>query len=83
MQQSKQRTTILDAVVTVLSGEAKPRTCAEIHQMIVDKQLFTFRAKDPVGIVRSALRKHLRTHGGPGQPAARVRQMDRDRYALP
>ena len=83
MQQSNQRTTILDAVVTVLSAEGKPRTCAEIHQLIVDRQLFTFRAKDPVGIIRSALRKHLRNHGGQGQPAARIRQIDRDQYALP
>lgn len=82
MQPTKQRTTILDAVVTVLSAEGKPRTCAEIHQLIVDKQLFTFRAKDPVGMVRSAIRKHLRAAGGAGQPKARVKAVERDRYAV-
>jgi hypothetical protein len=51
-------------------------------QAHVEKSLFTFNAKDPVGILRSALRKHLAAHGGQGQPAARVRLIDRDRYVL-
>jgi hypothetical protein len=70
-------------VVTVLSAEAKPRTCAEIHQMIVARELFTFKARDPVAMVRSAIRKHLRAHGGAGQPPARIRHVDRDRYLVP
>jgi hypothetical protein len=59
-----------------------PRTARQIHDLIVAKSLFTFRAQDPVGILRSALRKHLASHGAEGQPPARVRQIDRDSYVL-
>lgn len=76
------RTTILEAIVQSLPRDSLPRSSKEIHQLIVDKSLFTFRAQDPVSMVRSALRKHLAAHGGQGQPPARVRQVDRDRYVL-
>ncbi len=76
------RTTILDAVAQALPRDGVPRSAAEIHKIILDKSLFTFRAQDPVSILRSAIRKHLATHGGPGQPVARVRQVERDRYVL-
>lgn len=79
--ESKQPTTILDAVVAVLCAQREPRSVKQIFQLIVDRQLYAFRAKDPVGVVRAAIRKHLRDHGGPGQPAARVRQLGPDRYA--
>ncbi len=76
------RITILDAVVHALPRDGVPRTAKEIHQLVVDKALFTFNAKDPASIVRSALRKHLAAHGGQGQPPARIRQVDRDRYLI-
>jgi hypothetical protein len=79
---SKQRTTILDAVVAVLKAEGTPRTIVEVQELIVKRQLYTFRAKDAVGVVRAAVRKHLRSHGGPGQPAARVSQVGPDRYSI-
>jgi hypothetical protein len=74
------RTTILDAVVEALPRDGVPRSAQVIHQFIVDRSLFTFRAQDPLGILRSALRKHLAAHGGQGQPPARIRQIERDRY---
>jgi len=77
------RTTILDAVVAVLNAEKGARSAAEIHKLIEQKNLFQFKAKDPLGIVRSAIRKHLRSHGGPGQPRALLKQVDKDRYGLP
>lgn len=80
--ESKKRTTILDAVVAVLSAERAAKTSAEIHKLIEEKKLFQFNAKDPVGIVRSAIRKHLRSHGGTGQPSARLKLVDKDRYAV-
>lgn len=76
------RTTILDAVIQALPRDGVPRSAKEIHQLIVDRSLFTFQAQDPVGILRAALRKHLAAHGGQGQPPARVRQVERDRYVL-
>ena len=76
------RTTILDAVVQALPRDRVPRSAKEIHQLILDGSLFTFHAQDPLGMVRSAIRKHLATHGDEGQPPARVRQVERDRYVL-
>jgi hypothetical protein len=75
------RRTILDAVLEVLPREDNGRSAKELHELIVARSLFTFRAADPVAMVRAAVRKHLRTHGGPGQPPARVREVGRDRYA--
>ncbi len=74
------RTTILDATVAVLRTANAPRSAAEIHESIAKQKLFEFKAKDPVGMVRSAIRKHLRTHAGTA--SARVRAVDKDRYAL-
>lgn len=74
------RTTILDATVAVLQSAKAPRSAAEIHELIEQQKLFQFKAKDPVSIVRSAIRKHLRSHAGTSQ--ARVRVVDKDRYAL-
>jgi hypothetical protein len=76
------RITIIDAVVRALPRDGIARTAKEIYQILLDKPLFTFRARDPVGVLRSALRRHLASHGGEGQPAARVRMVDRDRYVV-
>ncbi len=74
------RTTILDAVVQVLEGDRKPRSPKEIHAEILSKGLYTFGAQDPVGMIRSTIRKHLRTHGGADQSPPRVKLADGDRY---
>lgn len=76
------RITILDAVVAVLADARAPQSSREIHDRIVARSLFSFNARDPIGIVRAAIRKHLRTHGGAGQPTARLRQVERDRFAV-
>lgn len=76
------RVTILDAVVQAVPRDGVPRSAAEIHKLVVDRSLFTFRAQDPVGVLRAALRKHLAAHGGQGQPAARILQVERDRYVV-
>jgi hypothetical protein len=76
------RTTILDAVAVVLRDEAEPKSAKQIVERIVERNLFTFKARDPVGVVRAAIRKHLKTHGGDAQPPARLRQVERDRFAI-
>ena len=76
------RNTILDAVVQVLRDERVPRSSKEIMDRVVERSLFTFKARDPVAVVRAAIRKHLQTHGEAEQPPARVRQVDRDRYSV-
>ncbi|MCE7890294.1 MAG: hypothetical protein DYH12_11445 [Sorangiineae bacterium PRO1] len=76
------RTTILDAAVQVLAGERAGLSAKDIHERIVARSLFTFKARDPVGVLRAAVQKHLRTHGGDDQPPALLRKLGRDLYAL-
>ena len=75
------RTTILDAVLSVLDGPSA-MSAKEIFDRISSRSLYSFKARDPIAIVRAAIQKHLRTHGGGDQPAARLRRVERDRYAL-
>lgn len=75
------RTTILDAALLVLDQAGKPLSASEIHDALVKRALYSFKAQDPISIVRAAIRKHLRTHGAAGQPPARLRLVDRDRYS--
>lgn len=55
--------TILDACLHVLKESTEPLSSGEIHRRICDKQLFDFKARDPAGMVRATLRKHLRKGG--------------------
>ncbi|MBI2388622.1 MAG: hypothetical protein HYV09_03310 [Deltaproteobacteria bacterium] len=67
-------------MIDVLRAPKAPKSAAEIHAAIVDRGLYDFKAKDAIGVIRSAIRKHLRSHGGAGQPPSRVTAVDRDRY---
>lgn len=73
-------TTVLDAIVSVLSSSQKPMSVREIHVRIVEQGLFTFRAKDEVGIVRTAIRRHLRGVTS-GEGNARLRAVGKDSFA--
>src|SRR5688500_17212027 len=53
-----------------------PRSAKEILDRVIGRSL----TRDPVGIMRAPIWKHLRTRGGDDQPSARVRHVDRDRY---
>jgi|HubBroStandDraft_6_1064221.scaffolds.fasta_scaffold957339_1 hypothetical protein len=70
------RKTILDAVVQVLGTDPKGATAKQIYDRIVEGRLYEFRAKDPIGVVRGAIRKHLRAE----RPASRLAQVARDRF---
>jgi hypothetical protein len=72
--------TILDAVVHVLETERAALSARQIYERIVTMNLYEFRSKDPGGMVRAALRKHLRSNGGAGQPQASVRETSKDCY---
>lgn len=47
--------TIAEAAVEVLKTAKEPMTAAEITQLILDKGLYEFNTKDPVGMVRRAI----------------------------
>lgn len=74
-------TTILDAAVAVLSAEKEPLSVGEIFERIVARQLFIFDAKDPKGVLRSTLRKHVKNAAG-ARARQRIRLVGRDSYAL-
>lgn len=46
------------AISTVLEHEGRPLTADEIHSLIIERELYSFPAKDPVGVVRNTLRRH-------------------------
>ena len=52
------KSTILDAVQSVLADSGKPMDVNDIHRHIIDKNLFAFKAKDPIGVIRKVLRRH-------------------------
>jgi hypothetical protein len=69
------RTTIIDACVTTLQEASKPLAPGEIYRRIIDKELFEFKAKDPLSILRSSIRKHLR-----GAPPHRLSVVEGGKY---
>jgi hypothetical protein len=69
------RTTILDACVTILQEANEPLAADEIYRRIVDRELFEFKANDPMSILRSSIRKHLRK-----DQAHRIRADESGRY---
>ena len=48
---------IAEAAQAVLKDSTSPMSPADIHAEIVKRDLFTFRAKNPVSVVSSTLRK--------------------------
>jgi len=67
--------TILDACVEVLKEAKEPLSAEEIHQRICERQLFEFKAKDPVAVVRATIRKHLRK-----PESHRLKSVDENRF---
>jgi len=67
--------TILDAVEAALASENEPRSAAEILRKISERKLYDFKARDPIGVLRAAIRKHRRAGG------ARIREVAPDRYS--
>ena len=53
------RRTIIDAVLQVVGDDDVGATAAELHERILSRKLYEFRAKDPVAILRAAIRKDL------------------------
>jgi hypothetical protein len=53
-----QKRTIAQAAIEVLQSAKEPMTAAEITEVILEKGLYEFNAKDPRSIVRSAIERH-------------------------
>jgi restriction system protein len=50
--------TILESAIVVLKLSKKPLTAQEIFDLICEKNLFTFKAKDPLAILKAQLRRN-------------------------
>jgi hypothetical protein len=59
------KTTIVDACVSALDRAERPLSAAEMFEMINEHGLYEFKAKDPFGVMRSSLNKHIRKSSAP------------------
>jgi len=50
--------TIIEAIVNVLKEHGKPLSHKDIYDFIINKDYYSFGAKDPVSVVRGEIRKH-------------------------
>jgi HB1, ASXL, restriction endonuclease HTH domain len=57
-----EKRTIAQSVIEVLQKAKEPLTAAEITQLILDKELYSFNAKDPRAMVRGSIER--RCEGG-------------------
>lgn len=49
--------TVLQAALVVLRGLDEPLNVKQIYEKISERNLYVFRAKDPIAVVSAALRK--------------------------
>lgn len=50
--------TIIEAIKKVMTQENKPLTDREIYKSIMKNKLYSFKAKDPMHIVKTSIRRH-------------------------
>lgn len=50
--------TIIEAIKEVLKNEPNGLSSSDIYQRIIDKNLYQFGAKNPVGVVNGEIRRH-------------------------
>lgn len=50
--------TIIEAIKEVLKNEPAGLSSAEIYQQIIDRNLYQFGAKNPIGVVNGEIRRH-------------------------
>lgn len=50
--------TIIEAIKEVLKDESEGLSSADIYQRIIDKKLYEFGAKNPIGVVNGEIRRH-------------------------
>jgi len=58
--------TIHQVISDVLCAAGTPLTSSEIYEVISERRLYEFKAKDPANIVRAQLRRHCSNVKTPG-----------------
>ena len=64
--------TIPDAARNVLLEAGKPLSVRDIYECIVERQLYDFRARDPISVVRSAVRSRTENIHNPSSKSIRL-----------
>lgn len=77
-----EKKTVAQVAVQVLKSAQSPMTAADVTHMIIDQSLYTFNAKNPRQIVRSAIER--RCEGGSGKTVSPTffKKLEDGRYAL-
>ncbi len=50
--------TIVDSIQQVMTAEGKPMTAREVYYRTIHEDLYDFKAKEPIHVVASQIRKH-------------------------
>ena len=68
--------TVLEACVEVLKSADRPMNTREIFDAINERNLYAFKAKDPLKVIGGAIRNNLRK----GQPPL-IKECEKGRFA--
>lgn len=52
-----EKITVAQAAIQVLQASQQPMSTADIAQAIISQNLYSFKAKDPKGVVRAAIER--------------------------
>jgi restriction system protein len=75
--------TIKQAIAEVMRMADRPMSVSEIYQAIIDNDFYVFKAEDPIGIVRSQIRRHCEgMHFSSASPTKHFVMISSGRYWL-
>ena len=75
--------TIIEAVLQVMREFGAPMSPSQVLQAIQGKNLYAFRARDPIGIVRAQMRRNCdAAPPAAASPTQRLKMITKDSYAL-
>ncbi|MBE9079175.1 winged helix-turn-helix domain-containing protein [Romeria aff. gracilis LEGE 07310] len=74
--------TVAQAAAQVLKSAQTPMTAADVTQAIIDQSLYTFNAKNPRQIVRSAIERRCEGSSRKTGSPAFFKKLGDGRYAL-
>jgi restriction system protein len=69
---------IHQVAVDVIRLQGRPMTIQEIYEYIVQKQLYSFKAKSPLQVLRAQIRRHCQGFELPNSPARKYFKLTED-----
>jgi len=73
--------TVIEAILAVLRERQAPMSASELLAEIQKKNLYAFKTKDSLNVVRAQLRRHTEGYDRPDASAAKlIRQVNHDSY---